>query len=78
MKAKSVLVFTWHDYCDWLRANGRYVSEADSLDPNMMSNERCSISTWHKGLVEKFHPKYRIEFCDGSNGFIVFAKRSLK
>jgi hypothetical protein len=73
---KSVLVFTWDDYCNWWRSKDDHImSDLDQLDPHQVIEHFSYIQIWHKELIEKYHKQYKIEFCDSRNGFIVFGKR---
>ena len=69
---KLVLVFTWDDFCDWLRKKGAEVTECDQLDPTYVRNQFSAIQVWHKALVEDLASQYVVEFCDPRSGFIVF------
>ena len=74
MSDKSCLVYTWSDYCEWQRARGEQVFPESQLDQNIGQHLR-SIQRWHKTLVEKHSPDFRIEHIDSKSGFIVFERR---
>jgi len=73
---KPVIVYTWHDYCDWLRSKGQHISDCDALDPWMIGNHAVGLQAWHKDIIEKHAPEYVVCFRD-SGGLIVLGLREL-